>query len=104
MPNFWLDRQLDKLSDKAVAQGVESLIKKFDLYDKMIDWHRDLHLQDIYLHIETTPMDGVVSVDTLYSSFPKPATGKLLKFERGSKAKDVLLHLLLEHYSALGFD
>lgn len=104
MPNYWLDKQLQKLSDQKLAAGIEGLMQRFDLYDKMIDWNTDLMLQDIYLHIETTPMDGVVSVDTLYSSFPKPATGKLLKFERGSKAKDVLLHLLLEHYLALGFD
>ena len=91
-------------SDQILADEVKVFLRKFDLWDQMIDWNRDLQLQDIFIHVESNPVDGVTAIDTLYSSFPKPETGRLLKMERGMSMHEVISRILLEHYMALEMD
>lgn len=83
---------------------VKEFLEKFDLMDQCIDWGRDLKLQDLYIHVEVNPRDGVTAIDTRYRSFPKPETGKLLKMERGTTVTEVIARILLEHYVAMLMD
>ena len=91
-------------SDKILAGEVKEFLQKFDLWDRMIDWGRDIQLQDLYIHVESNPVDGITSIDTKYSAFPKPETGRLLKMERGKTMPEVIGRILLEHYTAMVMD